>query len=225
MNLAMNLAITRVAAAGALLVAFTQGALAQTNVNPAQKFTWSENTGWLNWRDANADAQGVRQNATFLQGYIWGENIGWINTGNGSGPYTNAGHTTFGVNIGAGGALSGYAWGENVGWINFNTTPRIGAQGARYDSSARRLRGYAWGENIGWINLDDATNYVAFAPACCPGNADGNASVNFADITSVLLNFNTNYGSGTGPGDANCSGVVNFADITSILLNFNATCP
>lgn len=62
---------------------------------------------------------------------------------------------------------------------------------------------------------------IVVAPPPCAGDADGNRSVNFADITSVLSNFN-----GAGPaGDADRNGSVNFADITSVLVNFNLPCP
>jgi hypothetical protein len=54
--------------------------LAQTaTIDPVNKNSWQENCGWMNWRDANNAAQGVRNRATFLSGFIWGENIGWIN--------------------------------------------------------------------------------------------------------------------------------------------------
>jgi hypothetical protein len=201
-------------------------AMAQSNIDSTNKFAWSENCGWTNWRDANGGAQGVMVNATFLQGYIWGENIGWINTGNGAAPYANTNNTNFGVNILATGFLSGFAWGENVGWINFNTQPQIGAQGARFDTVAGRFRGYVWGENIGWINLDDSMKFVAAVPPCCPGNADKlPGQVTFADVTAVLQSFglpaNPN---GTTPGDADCNGVINFADITNVLQFFLFTC-
>ncbi|MDX2114064.1 MAG: DNRLRE domain-containing protein [Planctomycetota bacterium] len=69
---------------------------------------------------------------------------------------------------------------------------------------------------------------ITFTPPpspLCPGDADGNDSVNFADITAVLANFLTDYSpSLNGPGDANHDGVVNFADVTAVLSNFNIPC-
>lgn len=59
----------------------------------------------------------------------------------------------------------------------------------------------------------------------CPGDADNNSAVNFADVTSVLANFGTVYLTCSGPGDADSTGTVNFADITSVLANFGAGCP
>jgi predicted outer membrane repeat protein len=62
---------------------------------------------------------------------------------------------------------------------------------------------------------------IEFVPPLCSGDADGNRAVNFADITSVLANFNS-----SGPaGDADHSGAVNFADITSVLANWGIPCP
>ncbi|MDX2114590.1 MAG: hypothetical protein SFZ24_03070 [Planctomycetota bacterium] len=210
----------------AALAAAAAPAFAQSNIDPSRKFAWSENCGWTNWRDALGGAQGVDVGPIFLKGFIYGENIGWINTGNGSGPYANTDGSNFGVNILASGFLSGLAWGENVGWINFGTQPTVGPQGARFDSVAGRFRGYAWGENIGWINLDDPNAFVALVPPCCLGNADKlPGSVTFADITSILQNFNVSYGpSSTGAGDANCDGSVNFADVTNVLQNWLNNC-
>ncbi len=220
--------MTRRLLAVVVALGLCQGAFAQSNVDATKKYAWTENTGWTNWRDANATADGVVVTPpTHLRGYVWGENVGWINTGNGAFPYANTNNTNFGVNIGAGGYLNGYAWGENIGWINFNTQPQVGTQGARYDIQQGRFRGYAWGENIGWINLDDSTHYVASVPTCCPGNADKlSGQVNFADITSVLANFgmpaNPN---GSTIGDSDCNGAINFADVTSTLVNFLLACP
>ncbi len=63
------------------------------------------------------------------------------------------------------------------------------------------------------------------APPPCPGDADGNGVVNFADITNVLTNFGMDYTPGTGPGDADHNGIVNFADVTNVLTNFGVPCP
>ena len=211
-----------IAALGALA---TTPTLAQSNISPAKKNAWCENTGWTNWRDASAGTQGVRVTATFLDGFIWSENAGWINVGNtppgGRLSYTNTTGLNFGVNIGAGGFLNGYAWGENIGWINFNTQPALGAQGARYDPTARRFRGYAWGENIGWINLDDANAFVA---TLCPGDTNGDGVVNFSDLNTVLTNFGMSGSPGSVPGDLNFDGVVNFADLNEVLSNFGNAC-
>lgn len=132
------------------------------SIDPVHKHAWGENIGWLNWRDANATAQGVVHHGTHLSGYIWAENVGYIHLGSGAGPYANTDHTNYGVNIAPDGVLSGLAWGENIGWINFGTAPTLAAfnQHARFDQIAGRFRGYAWGENVGWINLDDPTHHV-----------------------------------------------------------------
>lgn len=62
----------------------------------------------------------------------------------------------------------------------------------------------------------------------CPGDANGDREVNFADVTSVLGNWLADYTqdpSGTGPGDANGDGVVDFSDVTETLGNWLAACP
>ncbi len=169
-------------------------ALAQTNVDFTNKFSWSENCGWMNWRDAGnpVGQQGVRidESGRYMSGFIWCENIGWMNLGNGTpangSSYANTTGTDFGVNIDVvTGNLSGMAWGENVGWINFS-----GGHIAAGASSAaritltqpRRLFGYAWGENIGWINLNaaEAGKFVGF-------DLDGECdSIDFNNDTSFF---------------------------------------
>ena len=62
------------------------------------------------------------------------------------------------------------------------------------------------------------------APVSCQGDADGNNSVTFADITSVLANLGAIYTPNSGPGDADDSGAVTFADITSVLANLGVIC-
>jgi hypothetical protein len=161
-----------------LAAALAAPALAQSNISPSHQYSYSENCGWMNWRDSGSPAasQGVDVHSTYLTGFIWCENIGYIRTGNGpaAGPeYANADASDAGVNIDASGNLSGLGWGENVGWINFSggamATP---PNPARLDKGAARLRGYAWGENIGWINLDDANSFVGVTGLC--GSADFN---------------------------------------------------
>jgi len=180
-------------AAAALTLTVCLPALAQpTNISPSNKWSWSENCGWMNWRDAGTPvgSEGARIGTTRLSGYIWGENIGWVHLGDNAPSsgvhYANIDGGDYGVNIENGtGNLFGFAWGENVGWINFDTAAALGPFGdqARYDSAASRLRGYAWGENIGWINLDDDTHFVGTG---CPADFNGDGTRDVPDIFSFL---------------------------------------
>lgn len=167
---------------------------AQSNVDPAHKFAWQENCGWLNWRhDAPMPGDGVRVTDTYLAGFVWAENVGWINLGNGSPPdgvhYLNdpTDSSTFGVNIDPDtGNLFGLAWGENVGWISFDTQAALEPyqQQARLDVCENTLFGYAWGENIGWINLDDAAHFIALGPTCAPGDVACDGVITLSDYTT-----------------------------------------
>ncbi len=131
-----------------------------SNMDPVDKWSWGENIGWMNWRDADGSNQGVVVDADHLHGFIWAENLGWINVGNGGGPYANTTGLDYGVNRLGNDDLDGMAWGENGGWINFGWAANSADPNrARFDSAANRFRGYAWGENIGWVNLDDATRF------------------------------------------------------------------
>ncbi|MCB9853150.1 MAG: hypothetical protein H6819_08640 [Phycisphaerales bacterium] len=162
--------------------------LAQSSIDPVNKFAWGENVGWTNWRDADSTDAGVVVGPTFLRGLIWGENIGYIDVGDGSPnngvTYANVDGSDFGVNIDADGALHGLAWGENVGWINFDGgASAVPPMPARVECPVppamplARLSGYAWGENIGWLSLDDATHFVSLdavsSPVLCDMNGDG----------------------------------------------------
>jgi len=192
---------------------------AASNIASTRKFTWAENYGWINWRDAVATAQGGEKfTSSHLRGCIWAENVGWINVGNGAAPYANTNSTNFGVNISAGtGAMSGYAWSENLGWINFG--PHAG--NARWDSLAHRARGYVWSENAGWINLDDSVRLIC----SIPGDSSGDGVVNVADFNIMAASFGTAGNPRFRSGDCNGDGTVNVIDFNLLAGNFGAACP
>ena len=213
-------------AAALLVLAPSLGA--QTTVDPADKHAWQENTGWLNWADADGGLAGVRVLPTHLEGFVWGENIGYISVGSAPGPYPEPALQTgaaFGVNLDpVTGECSGYAWSENCGWINFGTSPSLGpAQGARFDFVAQRFRGYAWAENIGWVNLDDATRFVgADVAAGCPGDIDGDGATLLSDFGILSGNFGQSVPPNTG-GDFNGDGQVLLDDFGVLASDFGCT--
>ncbi|HLP84138.1 MAG TPA: hypothetical protein VK157_07295 [Phycisphaerales bacterium] len=193
----MKLALTLIA------LSLAAPAFAQSAIDTTNKFSWSENCGWMNWRDAgNPQASaGVTIGPTgrFLAGFVWAENIGYINLGDGTpangASYANTTGTDFGVNIDVNsGALTGLAWGENVGWINFSAGAQAGPLfAARISVDApRRVHGYAWGENIGWINLDvlEEGKYVAFAGTGGCDDIDFNNNTVFPEDQDVIDFFN-----------------------------------
>lgn len=209
--------------------------LAQANISAADKFCWSENAGFLDWRDANGGSGGVRilDGAGFLRGFAWCENTGYLNLGNGAGPYANTNGTDFGVNLNLGtGNLTGYAWSENAGWVNFaGGSLAAPPNPARFDFGARRLRGYAWGENVGWINLDDPSVFIGVL--CLADVDDGGSSgtpdggVTIDDLLYYLaifeagsLSADVDDGSSTGTPDAG----VTIDDLLYYLFRFEAGC-
>lgn len=213
--------------AAAILCLCSPSALAQSDISPVHKWSWGENVGWMNWRDAGSPpaSSGVLLPADYLSGFVWAENIGWINMGDGTPAngvaYANATGADFGVNIDpANGNLFGFAWGENVGWINFDTRTALTPSGkqARYDSVAKRFRGYAWGENIGWINLDDASHFVALG---CIADFVPDGVLNFFDVQAFLNAFSAHHPSA----DLAPDGVFNFFDVQAFLNYFSAGCP
>ena len=134
------------------------------NIDTNNKYAWSENAGWLNFRPTNG---GVTVHGTYLSGYAWVENIGWITLGSGTGPYSNTTNTNWGVNRNSDtNALSGYAWSENSGWINFGSTN----SDVTVNTSTGEFDGYAWAENVGWIHFKyDAPAYNVKVSNIAPG--------------------------------------------------------
>jgi hypothetical protein len=213
------------------LLALAPGALAQSNIDPTHKFSWQENTGWMNWRDAGSPAgsQGVRAHTTFFSGFAWGENIGFVNFGDGTpvngSAYANTSGADHGVNILPNGDLAGFAWGENTGWINFSTAALAG-QRARLDPGAFRLRGFAWAENLGWLNLDDAAAFVG-VPGACYANCDGSTSLPLLNVNDFVC-FSNRFAAGDPY--ANCDGstsepTLNVNDFVCFQTAFAAGCP
>jgi len=180
--------------AGVLVVAgvLCGPALAQSDIDPAHKYAWAENVGWLNFADADGGQGGIRVENSFLSGFIWSQSAGWINAGDGPDDgvrYTNTG-TDHGVNIDPGtGDLFGYAWGENIGWVNFDTRASLSALGlqARVDLEAMRFRGYTWAASAGWINMDHDENYVGIGG--CPADLDGDGDADAEDFFAYLDAF------------------------------------
>ncbi len=58
----------------------------------------------------------------------------------------------------------------------------------------------------------------------CPGDANGDRVVNFADLNIVLSSFGTTGAPGSVPGDLNGDGSVNFADLNLVLSAFGGPC-
>ncbi len=58
----------------------------------------------------------------------------------------------------------------------------------------------------------------------CPGDANGDRVVNFADLNIVLSSFGMTGTPGSVPGDLNGDGAVNFADLNLVLSFFGVSC-
>ena len=124
---------------------------AATTIDPANKFGYGANIGWVNAEGDSANGAVIGQ--AFCSGYIYSANCGWISLGDGTPAnghsYGNASSTDFGINHDGHGNLSGYAYGANIGWINFEQTygkPKV-------NLATGELSGYVWGANVGWIDL------------------------------------------------------------------------
>jgi hypothetical protein len=217
-------------------------ASAQSNIDPNNKFTWSENLGFINWFDAGSPPgnQGVVVYPEWLGGFAFAENAEWINLGDGDPggaggnetAYLNMSGDDFGVNRDPQtGELSGFAWSATCGWVNVSggamaappDPARIVAEG-----EVCRLRGYAWAEAAGWINLDDDAVFVAAIDACCeiPGDVDGDGDVDQSDLGLILGDWGCDSPPAPEcPGDADGDGDVDQSDLGLLLSHFGEACP
>jgi hypothetical protein len=154
---------------------------AATTIDPANRYTYGANLGWMDWR-GNA-SQGAVIGEYVCSGYIYAANAGWINLGSGSPTngiyYQNLSASDFGVNQDGLGNLRGYAYGANIGWVNFETTgaPKV-------DLVSGRLTGSVWSANCGWISLSNL-----FAVLQTDTIAPGLLDTNGLPIAWELLNF------------------------------------
>lgn len=138
-----------------ILIALCTAVPAQaSNIDTDNKYAWSTNAGWVNFRPENG---GVTVYPDHLEGYAWAENIGWIKLGSyiggGTHSYENTSVDNWGVNRHSD-SLEGYAWSSNIGWINFNPGNNPDG-GVIVNEETSQLTGYAWSENIGWIHFDN----------------------------------------------------------------------
>ena len=70
-------------ALAAALFALAGVGYADDGIDPARRFSWSENSGWNNWRTSLESAS---VDLRFLSGFVWSENLGWIKLGTGNAP-------------------------------------------------------------------------------------------------------------------------------------------
>jgi hypothetical protein len=187
---------------------------AATTIDPASKYAYGANMGWMDW--TGDTAHGAVMGEYVCSGYIYAANVGWINFGSGSPAngiqYQNNSASDFGVNLDGLGSLSGYAWGANIGWITFEQT--YGAP--KINMITGQMSGYVWSANCGWISLSNAFAYVqtdrieqgALAPNGLPIawllSNFGTTSVNAnADPTAKGVTIAQDYLDGTDPNNAN----------------------
>lgn len=120
------------------------------DIDPAERYAWSSQTGWQDWRATHGGVTVLVDGANgYLAGDVWSPTIGWISLGSGTGPYANTDETNWGVNLDASGNLSGYAWSSQTGWINFNPTHGQ----VTIDTITGQFHGHAWSPTIGWIGF------------------------------------------------------------------------
>ncbi len=139
-------------------------ALADSTIDPTDKYAYGANIGWTNWKhDQPSAPEGAVIGLSYCSGHIYGANVGWIDLGDGTPDdgiaYSNGSATDYGVNIGSintfanEATLIGNAYGANIGWITFEQThgqPKI-------DLLTGEFSGHAYSANCGWINLGNGT--------------------------------------------------------------------
>lgn len=172
----------------AFVIQHSSFVIAQSTINATNKFAYSANTGWLNFRPSAAD--GVVVGEAYLSGHAYGANFGWMNLGDGSPvnghTYANTSATDCGVNHDGTGNLSGYAYGANIGWINFGWAAANDPNRPRFDLSSGQFLGFAYSANTGWINLgtDDLyTDSMTSPDADSDGIADAWEMQKFGNLS------------------------------------------
>jgi len=189
-------------------------ARAATTIDPANKYAYGANLGWMDWRGDTANGAVIGNYV--CSGYLYAANVGWINLGSGSPAngiqYQNNSAADFGVNQDGLGNLRGYAYGANIGWINFEQTygqPKVSLL-------TGQLSGSVYSANCGWISLSNAFAYVQtdslypgpLAPNGLPipwlltyfGTTNVNPN---ADPTGKGMTIGQDYVAGTDPNDSN----------------------
>lgn len=145
------------AVATGILVGIAWSVVAESTINPDDRYAYAANAGWIDCRADGANGMVVGQ--AFCSGYAYAANLGWIHLGDGTPAngyaYANDSATDYGVNHDGAGSLRGYAYGANIGWINFEPLgdPHL-------DLFTGNLSGNAYGANIGWISLSNLYAHV-----------------------------------------------------------------
>lgn len=186
---------------------------AQSTVSSGDRYAYSANAGWLDFRPNLLD--GIRVFDTALSGYSYAANFGWIHFGDGTPgnghTYSNSSATDCGVNLSPTGDLTGFAYAANIGWITFEQ-----AHGQpKLDFRTGKFSGNAYSANLGWIALnstfsDLATTTIARPDTDADGMADTWENLNFGNLTTANLTSDQDgdsasdrveYNAGTLPGD------------------------
>ncbi len=120
--------------------------------------------------------------------------------------------------IGPAGVGTGGGWNQHV----FDVTTLLAT------TSLVQLRFIADDAGAGSIieaAIDDIEIVVFGAcAAACPGNTDGSAAVDLADLSNVLFNFGATVPAGTGSDVAGNDGIVDLNDLSLVLFNFGNPC-
>ena len=181
----------------ALPVVLTAPLPADSTINFTNKFAYSANAGWLNFRhNQPSSPNGIVFGEYVVSGFAYGANFGWVNLGDGSPvngiQYQNNSASDYGVNHDGLGNLSGYAYGANIGWINFGWTNTSNLNRPRVDLLTGSFTGYAYSANIGWINL--GAGYLVTDTMANPDNdadADGIPDpwelTHFSNLTTATM--------------------------------------
>jgi hypothetical protein len=156
---------------------------AATTIDPANRYAYAANLGWLDCRGDTNNGGVIGEYV--CSGCLYSANVGWINLGSGSPTngiqYQNLSASDFGVNQDSLGNLRGYAYGANIGWINFESTgaPKV-------DLLAGKFSGYVYSANCGWISLSNAV-------ACAQTDTlqQGPLAPNGLPVAWLLANFGT----------------------------------
>jgi hypothetical protein len=188
---------------------------AATTIDPANRYAYGANLGWVDWRGDTANGAVIGEYV--CSGYIYSANVGWINLGSGAPAngiqYQNNSGTDFGVNQDGHGNLRGYGYGANIGWVNFETN---GAP--KFSFISGKFSGSIYSANCGWISLSNASAFVQTDVIAPGADTDGDGIPdawelqNFGNLTTANASSDADhdgatdlqeYLADTNPNDAN----------------------
>lgn len=155
---------------GALLAVFFIHSAFASNIDPIQKWAWSDVRGWIDFYNSSVTvtASKLTGSAVFADTPNDFISLDCETSPNGN-ICATSNYFVSNDNLGN---LAGWAWNDNIGWISFcggqNTGVCPGSIGyqVRINYSTGYFSGFAWNDLIGWISFNCDQSAVGAGNTC-----------------------------------------------------------